>query len=70
MPYPNLGLLQPCFDQYGNTYECNPMVQPRHLGGHGQRPIPVLGHAPRVGRLVVHAHLSAASPFPPAACFS
>ena len=27
MPYPNLGALQPCFDQYGNTYECNPMVQ-------------------------------------------
>jgi hypothetical protein len=27
MPYPNLGPLQPVFDQYGNTYEVNPMVQ-------------------------------------------
>jgi len=27
MPYPNLGALQPQYDQYGNALEANPLVQ-------------------------------------------
>ncbi len=33
MPFPNLGALQPAFDQYGNSYSVNPLVGKQTAGG-------------------------------------
>ncbi len=69
MPYPNLGALQPAFDQYGNTYGINPMVQRGTSGAMASGQSLFSATLRESARTAAHSH-SRSSPFPPAACFS